>query len=156
MRNRKDRLTRLQVCREELQREQSEKAREQDEKVAARKADEAATGKKRRGRKPQAGNHEVSEEAKANVTDPESRIMKTRKGWVQGYNAQAVVTEDQVIVAAAVTQDRNDVEQLKPMLALAWANMALVEEDPKLGVALADAGYRVLVGGKRRGGDRRL
>ncbi|NGZ07395.1 MAG: transposase [Magnetococcales bacterium] len=141
MRNRKDRLERLQACRVELQREQSEKAGEQDAKVAAREAEEATTGKKRRGRKPKPGNHEVAGDAKANVTDPDSRILKTRKGWVQGYNAQAVVTEDQIIVAAVVTQDRNDVEQLKPMLALAWANMALIEEDPEIGVALADAGY---------------
>lgn len=141
MRSRKDRLERLQACRAELQREQSEKAREQDAKVAARDAEEAATGKKRRGPKPKPGNHDVAGDAKANVTDPDSRILKTRKGWVQGYNAQAVVTEDQIIVAAAVTQDRNDVEQLKPMLALAKANMALVEDAPEIGVALADAGY---------------
>ena len=40
-----------------------------------------------------------TEEAKANTTDPDSRIMKTRQGYVQGYNAQAVVSEGQIIVA---------------------------------------------------------
>ena len=43
-----------------------------------------------------------SGEAKANVTDPDSRVMKTRQ-YVQGYNVQAVVSEDQIIVAVGVT-----------------------------------------------------
>ena len=57
-----------------------------------------------------------SGEAKANVTDPDSRVMKTRQGYVQGYNVQAVVSEDQIIVAVGVTQEANDVHQLLPML----------------------------------------
>ena len=39
----------------------------------------------------------------ANVTDPDSRVMKTRQGYMQGYNVQAVVSEDQIIVAVGVT-----------------------------------------------------
>ena len=35
----------------------------------------------------------------ANTTDPQSRIMPTRKGVVQGDNTQVAVTADQVIVA---------------------------------------------------------
>ena len=50
-----------------------------------------------------------TEEAKANTTDPDSLIMKTRQGYVQGYNAQAVVSEEQIIVAVGVTQEANDV-----------------------------------------------
>lgn len=141
LKDRHSRLARLQACRDELRREAEEQARKQEEKIEVRQEEETRTGQKRRGRKPKPATAEVSDEAKANVTDPESRIMKTRKGWVQGYNAQAVVTEDQIIVAASVVQDRNDVKQLNPMLALAWANLALVEDDPELGVALADAGY---------------
>jgi hypothetical protein len=45
----------------------------------------------------------------ANPTDPDSGIMKTRRGWVQGYNAPAVVTPDQIILAADVTTEANDV-----------------------------------------------
>lgn len=47
--------------------------------------------------------------AKVNVTDPESRIIKTQRGYMHGYNAQAVVTTDQIIVAADVTQEANDI-----------------------------------------------
>ncbi len=57
------------------------------------------------------------EKAKANVSDPESRVMKTNKGYVQGYNAQAIVSKDQVIVAMGITQEATDRLQLAPMLA---------------------------------------
>ncbi|MCA1674770.1 MAG: transposase [Actinobacteria bacterium] len=61
-------------------------------------------------------------EAQANTTDPESRIMKTASGWVQGYNAQAAVNANQLIMAVSVTQDRNDVAQLVPMMEAVVAN----------------------------------
>ena len=81
------------------------------------------------------------EEAKANISDPDSRIMKARQGYVQGYNAQAVVSQDQIIVATGVTQEENDVQQLKPMLETMESTLeaAGIEDRPK--VALADAGY---------------
>src|SRR5262249_48886391 len=44
----------------------------------------------------------------ANTTDPESRIMPTRKGFLQGYNAQVAVTGDQLIIAVQVGQSTND------------------------------------------------
>ena len=68
-----------------------------------RRAEEEATGKKKRGRKPKVVVPLPTEEAKANTTDPGSRIMKTRQGYVQGYNAQAVVSEEQIIVAVGVS-----------------------------------------------------
>ena len=49
-----------------------------------RRAEEVATGKKKRGRKPKVVESLPTEEAKANTTDPDSRIMKTRQGYVQG------------------------------------------------------------------------
>lgn len=42
---------------------------------------------------------------KINVTDPDSRNVKTPRGWVQGYNAQAAVTQTQIVIAAEVTID---------------------------------------------------
>jgi hypothetical protein len=52
--------------------------------------------------------------------------MKTRRGWLQGYNAQVVVTTGPVILAADVTAAANDVHQLTPMLGQAQANVASV------------------------------
>jgi Tfp pilus assembly protein PilV len=79
----------------------------------------------------------LPDDTKANTTDPESQTLKTRNGWKQGYNGQAMVDCDtQVIVAQDVTTDANDVQQLKPML-------EICEEvnDKRPERALADAGY---------------
>ena len=61
---------------------------------------------------------------------------------MQGYNAQAVVTPEQIILAAEVTGEANDVRQLTGMLDRAQANLEVVMgEDALLGAAAADAGY---------------
>jgi len=84
----------------------------------------------------------VKADAKANVTDPDSRIMKTRSGYVQGYNGQAMVTENQIIIAAELTMEENDVKQLIPMIEKAEENIAALEfNDETIGIVLADAGY---------------
>lgn len=102
---------------------------------------EQATGKKPRGRKPKATEDAGKKDVKANITDPDSRIMKTRKGYVQGLNAQALVTEEQVIVAEDVTQQENDKQQLHPMLEQTESNRQAVGIKEGTGIALADAGY---------------
>ena len=71
--------------------------------MARRQAEEAVQGQKKRGRKPKVVEPIPSGEAKANVTDPDSRVMKARQGYVQGYNVQAVVSEDQIIVWTGMT-----------------------------------------------------
>ncbi len=117
-------------------------AARQQEKIAARDMEEKASGRRKRGRKPKEPDASVDPDQGANPTDPDSGIMKTRRGWVQGYNAQAVVTPDQIILAAEVTTEANDVRQLTGMLNQAQANVAAVMgEDAALGAAVADAGY---------------
>jgi len=80
-------------------------------------------------------------EGKINLTDPDSRNVKTPRGWVQGYNAQAVTTEDQIVIAAEVHVSSADFGQLEPMIAAARRELARagVEQAPE--VVLADAGY---------------
>ena len=136
-----ERLKRLEEAKARLEREAAEDALAAQERVAQRQAEEAASGQKKRGRKPKVVEPAPAEEAKANITDPDSRIMKTRQGYVQGYNVQAVVSQDQIIVAVGVTQEANDVQQLKPMLQTLERTLAAasIEERPKR--ALADAGY---------------
>jgi transposase len=78
---------------------------------------------------------------RANITDPDSRVMKTREGWVQGYNAQAIVNQHQIVLACEVSQDTGDARLFEPMIArLAHTLTAAGITDP-VGLALADAGY---------------
>ena len=81
-------------------------------------------------------------EGKINLTDLDSRNVKTPRGWVQGYNAQAVCTEDQIVIAAEVHVSSADFGQLGPMIAAARRELVqagVVDQSPE--VVLADAGY---------------
>jgi len=72
-----------------------------------------------------------------NFTDPESRIMKSGDGFVQGYNAQAAVEPVlQLIVGQAVTQATNDKEQMTPMMDVVEQQSGQRPEE-----VLADTGY---------------
>jgi transposase len=141
LRDRGDRLARLKQCRERLEGEAAEAAAAHAQQLEERAAKEAATGQKLRGRKPKPVSETVEPEAKANVTDPDSRIMKTRRGYVQGYNAQAVATADQIIVAAEVATEENDVGQLHPMLAATAHELKAAGVEEAVGAAPVDAGY---------------
>jgi transposase len=58
-----------------------------------------------------------ADKSQRNFTDPDSRIMKTADGFIQGYNAQAAVdAENQIIVAQLVTDSGSDVQQMIPLL----------------------------------------
>lgn len=140
-RTKKDRLERLAAAREEIAKEKAEAVKAQEEKLARREAEEESEGRKKRGRKPKDPEECAPRDLKANVTDPESRIMKTRSGYVQGYNAQVAVTRDQFIVAAELTQDCNDVQQLKGMVGKVRENLAEANVEQSVGTVLADAGY---------------
>jgi transposase len=83
---------------------------------------------------------------KVNLTDPQSRIMMTRAGWVQGYNAQLVVSEDHLILATALTNSPVDVVHYQPLIRAAVETVAGIGErtgraDAAIGCVLADAGY---------------
>lgn len=140
LRRRSSRQARLKECAERLWSE-AQRAREaQVAKIAQRERREAE-GERIRGRKPQAPDAAVDKEAKANVTDPDSAIMKTRRGYVQGYNAQAVVTAEQIIVAADVTTEANDKRQMVPMVEQAKENLASAQVAVVSSALLVDAGY---------------
>jgi hypothetical protein len=78
---------------------------------------------------------------RVNATDPDSRVMKTPTGFVQGFNAQAAVTTDQLVVAAELTSSPIDVHQLEPLVAAAKTNVAAAGVAESVGVIVADAGY---------------
>jgi hypothetical protein len=78
---------------------------------------------------------------KSNTTDPDSRLMKVTGGYVQGYNAQAAVSEEQIVLAAEISVDSPDFGHLEPMVKATVTELerAGVDEQPK--VTVADAGY---------------
>ena len=80
-------------------------------------------------------------QGKINLTDLDSRNVKTLRGWVQGYNAQAVCTEDQIVIAAEVTPSSADFGQLEPMVSAAERELAAAHVTDAPEVVLADAGY---------------
>ena len=114
------------------------------EEAASQKARDHAAHLEAAGKTPRQDPEAAVPDPKAqrNFTDPDSRIMKTsNKGFDQCGNAQAVVNEEQIIVAADVTNQTNDVRQVVPMLQQTQENLqaAGVRETPKQ--LTADAGY---------------
>jgi transposase len=111
-------------------------------KLAERQRQAETTGRKPGGPPPTVPDPTKATpqpKAQRNFTDPESRIMKdgASKSFVQAYNAQAAVDgAAQVIVAADVTQQANDKQQLVPLLQQVEANL-----DQKPTQASADSGY---------------
>src|SRR3954447_15059657 len=83
---------------------------------------------------------ELAERA-INVTDLDARNLKTPRGWVQGYNAQAVVTPGQIIIAAEISTESLDTANLHPMLTAAEEELHAAGVQDALGIVLADAGY---------------
>ena len=81
-----------------------------------------------------------AKERLANTTDPDSRMLRARNHFVQGYNAQAAVSTDQVIVAAEVTNAANDTTMLIPMVSATEANLAAAVRSC-LRMFVADTGY---------------
>jgi transposase len=112
---------------------------EYETRVAAKAAAEA-TRTTRGGGRPLKPKRRRSE-PRANLTDPDSSIMHDSAGYLQGYNAQAVVTQDQIIVAADVTQDASDNHQLVPMVVSAQHNLRVAGVRAPIGAVVADAGY---------------
>ena len=103
-------------------------------KLAAREAVRAA-GKKPRGREPTAPDPTPGATDQVNFTDEESRIMPTKDGFQQSYNAQAgVETASRLIVGPRVSQAPNDKKELRP-------NLAAVQRHVSPATVLLDSGF---------------
>jgi hypothetical protein len=96
---------------------------------------------RRFGRPPDPYEPPATPEGRVNVTDPDSRVVKGLRGWMQGYNGQAVVNEQQVILAAEVETVGADFGHLEPMLDAAQSELAAAGVTDTPEVLLADAGY---------------
>jgi hypothetical protein len=110
--DRRSRLARLRRCREELEAEQARVEADYQANLRWRAEWEAEHGRKLAGRKPFAPDPDGLAKRTINTTDPDSRAIIREGRGVQGYNAQAVATGGQIIVAADITQQSNDSGQL--------------------------------------------
>jgi len=122
--------------------EQEARANAEAKREANRQNEEAAAkaGQKRKGRKPKEPSDNPNPKAQHNFTDSDSRIMKdgASKSFEQAYNCQAAVDETaQIIVAAGVTQEANDKQQVKPLV----ENLKKKLSGSKPSKISADSGY---------------
>ena len=121
LQRRQDRLEVITKAKKEIRvrakaRYENEKA-DYDEKIAKREKKYNETGKKSGGKEPQAPSKEPQAKDQVNLTDEESRIMPTKSGFEQAYNAQASVDiNTHLIVAHDVTQHTNDKQEIVPAL----------------------------------------
>jgi transposase len=78
---------------------------------------------------------------KINLTDPDSKLVRGMRGWIQGYNAQAACNEQHLIVAAEVMTASPDFGHLGPMLTAARRELTAAGVTQLPAVTVADAGY---------------
>ena len=120
---------------------------ERDGQVAANQAYEhyRATGRDTQGRKltrqPQPWSAPDVPQGVVSVSDPDTQRMKANHGYVQGYNAQAVVDEGQIVLAAEITNTPGDFSNLDPMVRAALGELERAGVTGRPEMALADAQY---------------
>ncbi|UPJ68295.1 transposase [Bradyrhizobium sp. 191] len=136
MANKEKRLEKIRAAKAALEAE----AKAAAETKAASKPDDDGSGdggRGRPGRKSKPVTAEPSDKAQRNFTDPDSRVMPTKNGFIQGYNAQAAVDgAHQIVVAHTLTNSPSDQAQLAPLLDAIKANLGTNPDE-----ASADAGY---------------
>ncbi len=137
---RRGRAQRLETCGRRLA-EDWRAERRANQRYEAYRARGVMKNGRRFGAPPKPYSPPDAPEGKINTTDPDARRMKFGRNFMPAYNAQAVTTEDQIIVAAEITSKGGDFEELDPMISAAERELATagVEESP--GFVLADAGY---------------
>lgn len=137
----RQREERLELCHRRLVEDWQTELRANRDYEAFREQGLRERGKKAMGGLPKPVTLPEQPTGRVNLTDPDARVMKHARGYKLSYNAQAVTTENQIVIAAEVTTDTADFEQLEPMVAAAERELvrAGVKTPPK--VVLADAGY---------------
>lgn len=139
IRRRKDRLERIKEAKrvvEERAGERYKKEKEEyEKKMQKRQEKEQQTGKKARGKAPQEPVNTPNKKDQYNYSDPQSRIMKTSRGFDQCYNGQAAVNEDMIIVGTQCNAHVNDKQEFIPTID------SVPEELGQIVNAVADTGY---------------
>ena len=131
------RLAKIREAKAALEAEEKAAAEEETRRRAEAEEKRIAEGRKKNGRTPAPPCAEPEAKAQRNFTDPDSRVLLTKDGYIQGYNAQAAVDgEAQIIVAHALTASMSDCNQLVPLVDAVEANLGRRPCE-----ASADSGY---------------
>ena len=131
------RLEKIRAAKAALEAEAEAAAEEETRRRAAAEEKRIAQGRKKNGRTPAPPSLEPDGRAQRNFTDPDSRILLTKDGYIQGYNAQAAVDgAAQIIIAQDLTPSMSDQDQLVPLIDAVTDNLGR-----QLKEASADAGY---------------
>jgi transposase len=134
------RRARIRELMDELDAEQRAERQAREAMLERRAEHQRRTGRRPPGRPPVERPKAGEKVRRVNVTDPDSRPVKTPRGFIQGYNAQLVAADGQIIVAADVTTGSADQGRLAPMVAAAQGELdAAGAHGPD--TVLADAGY---------------
>jgi transposase len=136
----KTRRARIRELLDELDAEQRAEQQAREAMLERRAEHERRTGRRPAGRPPREQTKQAEKVRRVNVTDPDSRPVKTPRGFIQGYNAQLVAADGQIIVAADVTIGSPDQGQLTPMIGAAQRALTAAGADTP-DTVLADAGY---------------
>ncbi|MCF6390879.1 transposase [Mycobacterium sp. MBM] len=135
----RDRRSRIRAALAELE---SQKATDFQTRMAERARKESESGRKLTGPKPSEQTARRARARRANITDPDSRIIpQASKGVLQGYNAQAAATTGQIVLAAEISNSTNDQTQFVPLATAVTDNLMQAGHRGGAGVFLADAGY---------------
>ena len=119
--DRASRRARLADAKRQLEAEWQAEQAQRDAMFARRAEHMAAVGRRPRGRPPKLG-PDPGPQGRVNLTDRDSRPVKTPRGFIQGYNAQAVCTEGQIVIAAELQTGSPDAGLLEPMIRLPAQN----------------------------------
>jgi hypothetical protein len=135
--DKQQRLSKIRAAKAALEAEAEAAAEQKAKAEAAADARRRAERRQKPGKKAKPPGGEPAGKAQRNFTDPESRVLLTRDGFIQGYNAQAAVDgAAQIIVAQGLTNSQSDQDQLTARLDEIAANFG---RQPK--EVSADAGF---------------
>jgi len=131
------RLQKIRAAKAELEAQAKAAADEEVRRRAEAEEKRIKEGRKKNGKTPAPPSAEPDGKTQRNFTDPESRILLTKDGYIQGYNAQAAVdAAAQIIVAHGLTASMSDQDQLVPLIDRIKDNLGRTPKE-----ASADAGY---------------
>src|SRR6185437_13379458 len=131
------RLEKIRDAKAELEAQAKAAAAEETRRREEAEKKRIAEGRKKNGKPPTPPKPEPEGKTQRNFTDPESRVLLTKDGYIQGYNAQAAVdAQAQIIVAHGLTHGMSDQDQLVPLVDGIKDNLGRKPKE-----ASADAGY---------------